>query len=427
MGRRVDGNRLAGAEAAARDDVLVVEVDDSRLGRRHDVPVVRDLPAQGPEARAVEVRAGHDPVRERDGRGAVPRLDEARVEVVERAKRLGQVALRRVRDEHRERMERVPPRAYEELERLVEARRVAPLVRQDRQEALQAVAPDRRGELGLARAHRVAVAPERVDLAVVREEVERLRERPARERVRRVALVEHRDARRVVGVFEVRVEGFQLRPGQERLVDDRPVRDRHHPEAVEPLGLRAAGRDAAREVKAALPLVGVGARRRREKRVAHGRARLLGPVAEAAEAHGHLAPAEERQTLVEERLLDDGGRLLLGAAREEERRDAERRALRQRDSAPRRVPPEERLRDARQDTGAVAGPVAAGGAAVGDARESPKSEAQDAVRRLARVCHEADTTGVVLAVRVPAGVHAVRPLPPYFPCALGHPGSFPLS
>jgi len=40
---------------------------------------------------------------------------------------------------------------------------------------------------------------------------------------------------------------------------------------------------------------------------------------------------------------------------------------------------------------------------------------------------EADAAGVVLAVGAPAGIHAVRPPPPSIPCALGHPGSFPLS
>ncbi len=420
--RRVDRDRLAGAEAAACDDVLVVEVHDARLRGRHDVPVVGDLPAQGPQARAVEVGARDDSIRERDGRRAVPRLDQPCVEVVERAERLGQVALRRVGDQHRERVERVAPRAHEELERLVEARRVAALVREDREEAGDAVAPDRRGELGLARAHRVAVSPERVDLAVVREKVERLGERPARERVRGVALVEDGDARRVVGVLEVRIESLELRAGQERLVDQGPVRERHHPEALEPLGSRAARRDAAREVEPPFPLVGVDARGRRQERVADGGARRLGPAAEPSRAHGNVAPAREGQPLFGERPLDDLRRLRLAPTREEERPDSDRRAFGQREAALCRVATEKGLGDAGQDAGAVARPVAARGAAVRDAREAAEGEAQDAVRRLAGMRHEADAARVVLAVGISTRVDPVRPAPR---ASLGHPRSFP--
>ena len=284
----------------------------------------------------------------------------------------------------------------------------------------------RRGELGLARAHRVAVAPERVDLAVVREEVERLRERPARERVRRVALVEDGDARRVVGVLEIRVEGLQLGAREERLVDERPMREGHHPEAVEPLGAGPTRRDAAREVEPALPLVGVRVRGRGQERVDDGRPRRLRPVPEPARPDRHVAPARERQALVRERLLDERGRLRLGASREEERPDADRRAARQEEAPPRRLAAEDRLGDARQDPGAVARPVAAGGAAVGHAGEAAEREAQDAVRGLARVRHEADAAGVVLAVRISTRVDPVRPAPPS-PRTLGHPGSFPSS
>jgi serine/arginine repetitive matrix protein 1 len=56
-------------------------------------------------------------------------------------------------------------------------------------------AESRRVEQGAAHRHRVAVAPERVDLAVVREHAERLRQLPPRRRVGGVALVEHGDRR----------------------------------------------------------------------------------------------------------------------------------------------------------------------------------------------------------------------------------------
>src|SRR5204862_6771265 len=79
----------------------------------------------------------------------------------------------------------------------------------------------RRREGRLAGAHGVAVAPERVDLAVVGEQPERLRQRPARAGGGRGALVEDRARRPVVRRLEVGEECGKLRPGEQRLVDER--------------------------------------------------------------------------------------------------------------------------------------------------------------------------------------------------------------
>ncbi len=79
----------------------------------------------------------------------------------------------------------------------------------------------RRAELVTTAAHRLAVRPDRVDLAVVREVAERLRQPPRRERVRGVALVEQRVSGVEVRGAEVRVEPPELVADEEALVDDR--------------------------------------------------------------------------------------------------------------------------------------------------------------------------------------------------------------
>src|SRR5207247_9112628 len=92
-------------------------------------------------------------------------------------------------------VDRGPAGAYQELERVVEARGVASRSPDHGLEAVDRVTPDRRGQRWLARLHGVAVPPQRVDLAVVRQQPERLRQRPARQRVPRVAPGKQRAAR----------------------------------------------------------------------------------------------------------------------------------------------------------------------------------------------------------------------------------------
>ncbi len=72
----------------------------------------------------------------------------------------------------------------------------------------------------LARGHPVAVAAQRVDLAVVRHVAVRVRERPRRERVGREPGVHDGQRARHALVGEVRVERLDLRLGEHPLVDD---------------------------------------------------------------------------------------------------------------------------------------------------------------------------------------------------------------
>ena len=75
-------------------------------------------------------------------------------------------------------------------------------------------------ELALAGAHPVAVALDGVDLAVVRDHPERLRERPRREGVGRVARVHERELGGEALVGQVGVERLELQGGDHALVDE---------------------------------------------------------------------------------------------------------------------------------------------------------------------------------------------------------------
>src|SRR5439155_11788943 len=103
----------------------------------------------------------------------------------------------------------------------------------------------------------VSVPPQGIDLAVVGEHTERLGERPARRRVRRVALVKDRKRRLVVRGREVGEEAGELRAGEERFVHERAAREGTHEERLEagppPRVGDAALDGTAREIERAFP------------------------------------------------------------------------------------------------------------------------------------------------------------------------------
>jgi hypothetical protein len=113
----------------------------------------------------------------------------------------------------------------QQLEHVVEHRRVGAVGVDDGEDLLQVVAEEPRRHLALARVHPVDVAAERVDLAVVRDVAVGVGARPGREGVRREARVHHGDRRRHLRVEQVRVVLPQLARVQHPLVDDGAKRE----------------------------------------------------------------------------------------------------------------------------------------------------------------------------------------------------------
>ncbi len=288
----VDREELARPESCAPHDGALGERDRARLRRDRDEAVVAHRDAQRAQPVPVEGRAAHDAVAVDEAGGTVPRLGEHRVVAVHRPLRVpdARIVLPGGRNEQRDRLPHVEPGTDEQLERVVEERGV------------RAGAIERRCQLGLeaagalARLHPGDVPLDRVDLAVVTEEPERLCALPARLGVRGEALVEDRPGGRPPRVGEVRVEALQLGRCAERLVGHRTERDGGDVDAVDPL------RPASRTVCAQLG-VRLGARSEHELRDArHARRRGR---AERRDVVRDVAPAERLEPLRAACLLDD--------------------------------------------------------------------------------------------------------------------------
>ena len=219
----VDEEHPARLEASLDDHLGRVDVDDADLrGHHHEVIVGHPVAARA-QAVSVEDGADHRAVRERHARRTVPRLHHRGVEAVERPLRRVHLAvvLPRFGDHHQHRVMQRAATQVEQLEGLVEARRVGRPGRADRERPLEA-GYVRAGEHRLAGAHPVLVALDRVDLAVVGDEAVRVGERPRREGVRREPAVHQSEGALETLVGEIGEELGELGGRQHPLVHEGP-------------------------------------------------------------------------------------------------------------------------------------------------------------------------------------------------------------
>jgi len=172
-------------QPATLDDVFRCHRHDASFGGRGDHAIARALPAQWSQAIAVEGCAHDDSVAESQRGRSVPGLEADRLIAIEVAHRPRDVtaAFPCVGHKAHQRLADLPTAMHQQLERVVERGRVRTLF------------PDHTLqlglELGLACPHPRAVAGDGVDLAVVGQHAEWLREPPVGHRIGRVTLVKN--------------------------------------------------------------------------------------------------------------------------------------------------------------------------------------------------------------------------------------------
>ena len=412
----VDHEHPARLQPALGDDAVGRDVDDAGL-RRQDHAVVGGVPPpRRPQPVAIEGRADHQPVGEHHRRRAVPRLHQRRRVAVERGA-VGihrRIALPRLGDHHHHRVGQRATAQVQQLEQVVELRRVALAGHDDRRQPLDAAAELRRAQLAAPRVDPPDVAPQRVDLAVVRDEAERLRQIPGREGVGREPRVHHRDRRHHVVGVEVGIERRELVRQEQALVDDGLGRQRRDVERVRRIDAALAHAvlgQLADHVERAL----VGRRRdpgQPHVELTEHRHHLLGGGPDRARVDRHVAPAQHALALLGHRLLEDAlardpGR---GVGGQEHLPHAVASAPRHVEAEAQALGLEEAVRELERDAGAVTGVgIGAARAAMREALEHPQRVQHDGTGLLAlHVCDEADAARVVLGGRV---VQAARHRP----------------
>ena len=407
--RGIDEQHLAGAEAAGNQDGGGVDVEHADFARQDEPVVVGDVIARGAQAVPVDGRAGHAAVGERDRSRAVPAFGEHRLVGVPRAALVGERmgVVPRLGQQHGDRAGQAAAVHREELEHVVEHRRVGALAVQDGQHAFQLGAHDRREQVRFACVRPVHVAAQRVDLAVVDDVSVRVRAFPARRRVRGVARVNERDGRFGRGVVEVAEETAHLGGHEHALVHDGA---RAHRAGVEDLagqlgrGLRRFLDDAAAHVQAPFELLTggnvVGAAEERLLDRGHARTRR---AAEVVRVGGNVAPEQQRDAAAGAAVFEDAHarRDALRVGRQKEHRHAVVAFVGQQAAVLLGDLPEEAMRDLEQDARAVAGVLLeADAAAVLKVHQHRQRVVDHAVRAVAfQVRERADAARVVFEFR----------------------------
>ncbi len=402
-GPGVDQQHAARLQTALGHDALGGDVEDADLAGQDDEAVVGHPVARRAQAVAVQDRADEAAVGEGDRRGPVPGLHEAGVEGVEGAARLvhGGVVLPRLRDHHEDGVGQRAARQVQELQHLVEGRRVARPGRADREEAPQVALDEVGGQLRLARPHPVPVAAHRVDLAVVRDVAEGVRQRPAGEGVRGEAGVDDRQLGGQAPVGQVGEERLELPGGEHPLVDQGAAGQGG--EVHVELALRALAQHEREAVEhdAGGALVHPVARDEEVAEARHARAR---GVPHQGGRHRHLAPSDDAQPLLAGEVGHRGARggLLRVVVGEEAQAHGVLPRRRQFDPGLGLDGAEEGVGDLQEDAGAVtAVDLGADGAAVVEVAQGGERLLHHLVRGAGvQVRHEGDAAGVLLRRRV---------------------------
>ncbi len=306
----VDQQHLARLQAPLLDDLRLGDVEHAHFRGHHDQVVVGDEVARRPEPVAIERCADELAVGEGDCRGAVPRLHQRRMVFVEGAPlRVHQrVACPRLRDhQHHRVMDRVAAH-QQEFQRVVERGRIRLAVVDQGPDLVEVLAQKLGVDGRLPRPDPVEVALQRIDLAVVRDEAERVRKVPCRERVGGEALVDQRQRGSHALVGKVGIELADLVREQHALVDDRAVRERGDVELAriaEPERPDGMAGGLAHDVELALEGVAVeAAAARADEHLPDDRHRAASCVAKRRVAGRDVAPAEQDLVLVGDGAFD---------------------------------------------------------------------------------------------------------------------------
>ena len=406
---QVDQQHLAGLQPPLLNDLFLGQRQDARLGGHDDLVVVGDEVAGRTQAVTVERRADVDAVREAHGGGAVPRLHQGRVILVEGAAILvhERVARPGLGNEHHRGMRQRVAAAQEELECIVEAGGVG-LARIGDGPELGDVGAEQRGRhRGLARRHPVDVAAHGVDLAVVADEAVGVREPPGREGVGGEALMHQRQRRGEIGVVQVGIIGAELPRQEHTLVDEGAAAHRDDVEVRRLAG--EGGIDPGRahladDVELALELVLAGEGRAATDQhlavegLGDGDVGVLGQPGIVGR---HVAPADDELAFVLDDLVDDAFHLgaELGVLRHEDEADGVFALGRQAEAQPVGLLAEEGVGNLHHDAGAVAHQrVSAHGTAVLEVVEDGEAVLDDlAAGPVLEINDEANAAGIVLA------------------------------
>ena len=298
-GLHVDEEHLARLQTPFLDDLLFGEIQHAHFGRhQHDV-VFGDQIARGTQTVTVQRRADHAAVGEGHGGGAVPRLHQRGMVFVERAALFvhQRIAGPGFGDQHHHRVRQRVSARHQQFQRVVETGGVGLAFDDQRPQFVEVLAEELGRHRRVARSHPVDVAAQRIDLAVVRNHAERMRQIPGGESVGGETLVHQREGTDQFLVLQIEEVFTDLVGQQHALVDDGARRQGRNVEALALPFRQAADRmfgGLADDEQFALEGILVGSLlAASDEHLAHQRFDRFYAFTQTAVVHRHIAPAQQ--------------------------------------------------------------------------------------------------------------------------------------
>ena len=226
----VDEEHLARLQTPLLDDLFFRDLQAAALGTHdHQIVVGHDVACRT-QAVAVECRADLAPIGERNRCRAVPGLHHRRVVFVERAPaRVHEgMAFPCLGNHHHHRMRNRVSGTQQKFKRTVKRGRVGLAFIDERPELVEVTSEHGRRYRALAGAQPVHVATQRVDLTVMGDQTERVRELPGRKSIGGKPLVHQRQRGHAARILQILVIATDLAREQHALVHDGARRHRRH-------------------------------------------------------------------------------------------------------------------------------------------------------------------------------------------------------
>ena len=186
--------------------------------------------AAGSQTVAIERRPDHAAVGKRDRSRTIPRFHQTGVVFIESPLLRLHVRIPRpcFRNQHRHRVRQAAPGLQQKFQGIVEVRGVAPVGLYDGKQLFQIFAKQRRCQQRLPSMHPVNIAPQGVDLSVVRDVAIRMGALPTGKCVGRKALVDQTESADHIRIGKLAVEVRELGSQHQPFVDDGSARKRRN-------------------------------------------------------------------------------------------------------------------------------------------------------------------------------------------------------
>ena len=404
-GLEIRGDHLPWAKLALGEDARGLDIPHAGFGRDHEHAVVAQLPARGTQAVAVDGAHGMATVERDNAGGPVPRLAVDRVVLVER-EQVGIFVFQRLRgrwNEDAQRLQQVHAPGLQQFQHRIQTHGIGTVDVDHRIEfgGIQCIgAPHMR-----ARLRPDAIAGDGVDLAVVRQQPEWLRQRPARAGVGGETLMEHHRAAGQLRTLQIRIELRQILRQHHALVADAAGGQADHMQPghvaqplfgatarqIQRVGEGFAGHACAFDIQ----------HRHHEQLFDRGHRRFREFAAHRS-VGGHLAPAGDRKPDLAQRQRERVVHARDGVVVVRHEYDAGGIALAQRDAGFGSQCAQEHIRCFQQQTAAVAGQAVSGDAA---AVRHPRERVQRLFDQrsaggVVEMGNQPETAGIALVARI---------------------------